>query len=488
VSSLHVSDFDSTVDALDQFTNLLELTEVHEASTNAELSDSEEDLALLEVSENPSYTLAYPPITYAAHAAGGFIHPFSNVNPLSAPWAGFAPVAGPAFPSAAAIGATPMSAYFAGALHPMAHVGANPLGINTALYPAAFHFPGGDAAKGGYNVHGLNAGNVFGGFHPGLSADLTSLGGKAGAGGDAAGGGEAAAEGGEESFMESSAESGQSISHSAYPLASESHDPANIDADAANVAYGLFPAPTPESSHHFVRSNMAMIGPHKLQFEGVGSNEIDDAFPAFVEIGAASESDSEVAAEDAIDADVAALLEGAAESDSDASDMTEAEFETIDPLDMETNMIQMTDDGGEAAGANPSYTLPYPPVLPGHYSPLFNPYTNVNPLSTPFANYAAQPGGHPSVAAAAAAQAGTFAAVNGQIAGAGNGYPYYPYNAAAGVGFGGVPFSGYGGWIHPQNLNSASVGENADAASLGQFLEIATEQSAEAGECVNCSY
>jgi len=124
---------------------------------------------------------------------------------------------------------------------------------------------------------------------------------------------------------------------------------------------------------------------------------------------------------------------------------------------------------------------------------LFNPYTNVNPLSTPFANYAAQPGAHPGVAAAAAAQAGSLAAINGQIAGAAGGYPYYPFAARnpfiAGQLLGNpVPFSGYAGWIHPQNLNSASVGTNEDAASLGQFIEITSHEETEHTGCVGCSY
>lgn len=54
VLSLHVSDFDSTVDALGEFTSLLELTEANEADTNQILNAEEaEDAALLEVADNP---------------------------------------------------------------------------------------------------------------------------------------------------------------------------------------------------------------------------------------------------------------------------------------------------------------------------------------------------------------------------------------------------------------------------------------------------
>ena len=460
-----MSEFDSTVEAFDTFTNLLELTEQQQEETNQFIAfenDAAVDGTMLmevevEEGDNPSYTAPFAPPFYAPHGAG-LITPFSNVNPLTQPWAGFAPVA-----------AAPVVA-----VHHAAHV-----------YP----FVVGTDVKGGYNVHGLNAGNVFGGFHPGMANDLTSLGGKASAG-EAAAFLEAQSTAGE-----SSAAHSHSASHSAvraramayghaYPLASEEHDPANIEADASNVAYGLFPAPTPESSTHYVQSNFATLGPHKLQFASVGSNEIDAAFPAFVELEA----------EQAIDADTEAVLAELEEpsllevSEDGEEGGEEAAAEGGEEAAAEGGEEAAGGGGGEEAGANPSYTLPYPPVLPGHYAPLFNPYTNVNPLSTPFSGLAHQPGAHPAVAAAAAVQAGGLAAVNGQIAGAANGYPYYPYNAAVGAGVGfATPFASMGGWIHPQSLNQASVGENAEAASLGQFIELEA-QEIEHGECVNCSY
>jgi len=178
---------------------------------------------------------------------------------------------------------------------------------------------------------------------------------------------------------------------------------------------------------------------------------------------------------------------------------SETETEMVDVPD--SNLVEVeetmevTDDGDKPE--HPTYVLPYPPILPGHYTPLFNPYTNVNPLSTPFANYAQQPGAHPGVAAAAAAQAGALASVNGQIAGgAAGGYPYYPFaarnpivaNGLLGNGLIGnpVPFNGYAGWIHPQNLNSAAVGEN-DGDEFPQFVEVATESN-EATDCNGCVY
>jgi len=117
-------------------------------------------------------------------------------------------------------------------------------------------------------------------------------------------------------------------------------------------------------------------------------------------------------------------------------------------------------------------------------------------LSTPFANYAAQPGAHPGIASAAAAQAGSLAAINGQIAGQAGGYPYYPFAARnpiiAGQLLGNpVPFSGYAGWIHPQNLNSAAVGEN-EKEEFPQFVEVSTFQESEGTHeedtCVGCSF
>jgi len=164
---------------------------------------------------------------------------------------------------------------------------------------------------------------------------------------------------------------------------------------------------------------------------------------------------------------------------------------------LEVDAQESTSDDGEGEGEekpeHPTYVLPYPPVLPGHYTPLFNPYTNVNPLSTPFANYAAQPGAHPGVAAAAAAQAAALASANGQIAGAAGGYPYFPYAARGGF-IGGhltgnpIPFSGYAGWIHPQNLNSAAVGDN-EPEEFPQFVEIqeGTENIQDLS-CVGCEY
>jgi len=214
------------------------------------------------------------------------------------------------------------------------------------------------------------------------------------------------------------------------------------------------------------------------------------------EAEADSDSDSEMEFAQTVDADAAsemvyptiAQTDSATEMESvssysDASSKTDMQSAIYS--DMETAAL-LEVGGDDEAGENPSYTLPYPPVLPGHYTPLFNPYSNVNPLSTPFANYAAQPGGHPGVAAAAAAQAGGLAAINGQIAGAAGGFPFVNPGF---VGLQGnpVPFSGYAGWIHPQNLNSASVGENSDAESLGQFIEVATEEN-DHGECQGCSY
>jgi len=200
--------------------------------------------------------------------------------------------------------------------------------------------------------------------------------------------------------------------------------------------------------------------------------------------------------DNALRAEDMALLEveSAESSEEDSEDLSAEEAEELIDQDISALEVEVEDDGEggeEEKPEHPTYVLPYPPVLPGHYTPLFNPYTNVNPLSTPFANYAATPGAHPGVAAAAAAQAGSLAAVNGQIAGAAGGYPYYPYAARnpiiAGQLTGNpVPFSGYAGWIHPQNLNSAAVGEN-DGEEFPQFVEVATEETEDAG-CVGCVF
>jgi len=150
-----------------------------------------------------------------------------------------------------------------------------------------------------------------------------------------------------------------------------------------------------------------------------------------------------------------------------------------------------TDGEGEGEeNEHPTYVLPFPPVLPGHYTPLFNPYTNVNPLSTPFANYAAQPGAHPGVAAVAASQAGHLATINSAVAGQAGAYPFYPYaqrNTVVQQQLLGnpVPFSGYAGWIHPQNMNSASVGEN-EQEEFPQLMEV--DAAIDETECNGCSY
>lgn len=282
-AAVSLSEFDSTVAALESFALSLEAQSLQEEATNAHLSADELEFVEIEAElgvdaqaqENPSYTLAYPPVSVASQAAGGFFHPYSNVNPLTAPWQGFAPVAGPAqVLSGAAIAASPAT-YYASALQPLAAV--------APMHPALTNtFPVGDA-KGGYNAHGLLSVAHGGLYHQGLSADLTSLGGKAAGGGEEGGeeeGGEE--EGGEESFLE------HSTSEALH------NDPAEMEASAEEAAYGLFPAPTPTSAQHFVRDNMAALGPHKLQFAGIGDNEVDSDF-AFVETAAATEADADVA-------------------------------------------------------------------------------------------------------------------------------------------------------------------------------------------------
>lgn len=240
--------------------------------------------------------------------------------------------------------------------------------------------------------------------------------------------------------------------------------------------------------------------------------------PSLVEVDADSSLSVEASAEAAIDRDLAVLNEGQtaeeAAEEEQANQQTLAELHAITNVDdvlmeeeasipevADAELVEISQDpsvtaAAPAAPANPTYVLPYPPVLPGHYTPLFNPYTNVNPLSTPFANYAAQPGAHPGVAAAAAAQAAGLAAINGQIAGAAVGaagaYPYYPFAArAAGVAAqlagNPVPFSGYAGWIHPQNLNSAGVGDNQPSDFPAAFVEVATEEAETVG-CNNCVF
>lgn len=234
--------------------------------------------------------------------------------------------------------------------------------------------------------------------------------------------------------------------------------------------------------------------------------ESDDALLE-VDAGEHAEAylDSEALAQSEVEADAEALaelmarVEALAKNNGENGAKAESESESED-----ASMMEVAAGEGEPEGsANPTYVLPYPPVLPGHYTPLFNPYTNVNPLSTPFANYAAQPGGHPSVAAAAAAHAGHLAAVNSQIVGtAGRAYPYYPYAlrspaVAALLAGNPVPFSGVAGWIHPQNLNSVGVGANdapaedggapAEEGAPAAFVEVATEET-EAVGCNNCVF
>jgi len=119
-----------------------------------------------------------------------------------------------------------------------------------------------------------------GAYHQGLSADLTSLGGKAAGGGDGGGEEGGAEEGGEESFLE----------HSASDSAHSQNEPAEMEAAAEDAAYGLFPAPTATNAQQFERDHMAALGPHKLQFAGIGENELDSDF-AFVETAAAAEAE-----------------------------------------------------------------------------------------------------------------------------------------------------------------------------------------------------
>jgi len=248
-------------------------------------------------------------------------------------------------------------------------------------------------------------------------------------------------------------------------------------------------------------------------------SEVDEqSSNILAQLGAEAEAEAQAALEEANFADEEALAfveEGEAESIEDEETMADSTENQADAELDEESLLEVSGDDEEKP-EHPTYVLPYPPVLPGHYTPLFNPYTNVNPLSTPFANYAAQPGAHPGVASAAAAQAGSLAAVNGQIAGAAGGYPGFvgagirapwaahapvfgaPYLNGLGLNtaFAGqtltgnpVPFSGYAGWIHPQNLNSAAVGEN-EGEEFPQFVEVATtsEESIDDDACVGCVF
>jgi len=260
---------ESIVNDIDVFSRLLqEQVELEHENNMIELHlqlNDAHDLSMIEMSaqddgeeeggeeggesKNPSWVLPYPPLLYAHAAHGGFFHPYSNVNPLGAPWGGFAPVAhAPGFaPSAAAVYNAPLTAALHG--HALYHGAA--LGLNSALLPhgAAFHPTN---AKGGYNVHGLTPGSPWG-YHPGLSKDLDSLGGKKPE--DAEEGGE------EEAFL-------------------EVHDPEAMNAEATDEAYGLFPAPMANSAETYVRSDEYAIGPHSSQLAEVGENEVDGDFPA----------------------------------------------------------------------------------------------------------------------------------------------------------------------------------------------------------------
>jgi len=271
--------------------------------------------------------------------------------------------------------------------------------------------------------------------------------------------------------------------------------------DVERELYGLeMEAAMEEQQAEAMLQKRAMLETH-------AEYEADDTQLLEAEAGADAEAEVEdeaiAEAEADLESEVEAEGEGAADAELEAD--TQHAAETEETADLEADM--QADDAAEAEAEadesfvelgdpdkpeNPTYVLPYPPVLPGHYTPLFNPYTNVNPLSTPFANYAAQPGAHPGVAAAAAAQAGGLAAVNGQVAGAAGGYPYYPYAArnpiiAAQLTGNPVPFSGYAGWIHPQNLNSAAVGDNSEMTEGFPAL-VEVDAEVEVGECVGCSY
>jgi len=174
-----------------------------------------------------------------------------------------------------------------------------------------------------------------------------------------------------------------------------------------------------------------------------------------------------------------------------AENAIEEDIQEISALETESE----GEDGGEDDHPDhPTYVLPFPPVLPGHYSPLFHPYSNVNPLSSLAANIAAQPAVHPGVAAAAAGHAGRLAAISAQIPGAAGGYSYYPFAArhpliAAQLAGNPVPLHGYAGWIHPQNLNSAAVGDN-EPEDFPQFVEVSTSEGVDVEDlsCNGCEY
>jgi len=224
--------------------------------------------------ENPSWTLPYPPLSGSA-VAGGFLHPFSTVNPLAYPFAGVAPGNGLNFPapsqqqySAAAISSTPVTAALLGGLNPyVSPYALHPPVAANGNFPA-WHFPT-HAGQGAYNAHGLDAG-----WHPGLGKDLAYLGGSP----DGATPGapaEAAA------FLESHAKE--------MPDGFE-----GTDASEEGHSYGLYPAPALDSSSYLTRSLDGSIGPHSVQQLEVGENpDPAEPYPALVETEAEAETETE---------------------------------------------------------------------------------------------------------------------------------------------------------------------------------------------------
>lgn len=238
----------------------------------------------VDVAENPSWTLPYPPLSGGA-VAGGFLHPFSTINPLAYPYAGVAPASnGLTFPapsqeqySAAAISSTPVTAALLGGLNPyVSPFALHPPVAANGNFPG-WHFPP-HAAQGAYNAHGLDAG-----WHPGLGKDLNFLAGSQ----DGSTPGGAAAGGAEGSFLESHAKE--------MPDGFE-----GTDASEDGTAYGLYPAPSMDSASYITRSADGSIGPHSVQQLEVGENpDPAEPYPALVETEAEAQLENTMTVFDA---------------------------------------------------------------------------------------------------------------------------------------------------------------------------------------------
>lgn len=205
-----------------------------------------------------------------------------------------------------------------------------------------------------------------------------------------------------------------------------------------------------------------------------------------METTAEAEVEVETGAEAEAEAEAETEVETGAEEEATAAapvtdeELAEAKDHAAPFALLETSASTEAEAEKEGGGdSNPTYVLPYPPLMPHFFTPFLNPYSNVNPLSFPYNYYYGQ-GGRPAGPAPGGmapgfAGPGMMQPAMGGAPAFGGGHPYYPY------------YSFMERRTHlPWQLRTVGVGANSDP-TFPQFLETEAQLSTST-DCINCHY